>query len=70
MIDSKKYVEDTGAILNDKLRAKNCKVIFQSDVSYILKMFISDWWGGENERRRRQDVQFTIKWHSEDNVKW
>ena len=69
MIDSKKYVEDTGAILNDKLRAKNCKVIFQSDVSYILKMFISDWWGGENERRRRrQDVQFT-KCYSEEDVK-
>ena len=42
MIDSKKYVEDTGAILNDKLRAKNCKEVFQSDVFYILKMFISD----------------------------
>ena len=69
MIDSKKYVEDTGAILNDKLRAKNCKEVFQSDVSYILKMFISDWWGGENERRRRrQDVQFT-KCYSEEDVK-
>ena len=48
-------LEDAGAILKDKLRAKNCKVIIQSEFCYILKihLFQIDEVVKINEERRK-----------------